>query len=179
MKIGYQRLLKEAPLLIIRPAKIDDMPKIAQFIASSAKWYEPFVDPKDMSEHKPGSKWIKDNYQKRDFYIAKTPEREIGTISTQFFGQVAYLGYVYLDASQAGRGYGHKLLDHARAICLSKPGVNKMCLIAHPKATWAVRAYEKYGFHRIETQKEKILQYNNGFMKPYYEEGFHLYEYQL
>ena len=92
---------------------------------------------------------------------------------------MAYLGYIYLDADQAGKGYGPKLIDHARAICLSKPGINKMALIAHPKATWAIKAYERYGFKKILEKKEEILKYNRGFLKPYYEEGFHLYEYQI
>lgn len=165
--------------MIIRRAKKEDMPKIAQFISSTAGWYEPFLDPKDMEEHKPGSKWIQENYDKRDFYIAQEAEKEIGTISTQFFGEVAYLGYIYLDAGQAGKGYGSKLINHARAICLSKAGINKMVLIAHPKAIWAIKAYERYGFKKILAKKEDILQYNRGFLKSYYEEGFHLYEYQM
>jgi RimJ/RimL family protein N-acetyltransferase len=166
-------------LLLVRRAQWDDMPKIARFISSSASWYEPFLDPKDMEEHQVGHQWIRENYEKRDFYIAKTPKEEIGTISTQFFGDVAYLGYIYLDTKQAGKGYGPKLIDHAKAICLSKPGVNKMCLIAHPEARWAVKAYKRYGFKRILTRKEDILKYNGGFLKGYYEEGFHLYEYNL
>lgn len=155
------------------------MPTIAEFISSSAHWYEPFLDPKDMPEHRPGKKWMEENYRKRNFYIASTPHGEVGTISTQFFGDVAYLGYIYLDANQAGKGYGTQLIDHARQICLQKPGINRMCLIAHPEATWAIKAYSRYGFRRLMTEKNGILRYNNGFLKDYYEEGFHLYEYLL
>lgn len=166
-----QRILK---------AKKEDMPKVAQFIRSSARWYKKFVDPKDMDEHHVGRKWIEENFNRRDFYIAQTNKKEeVGAISTQFFGDTAYLGYIYLDTDHVGKGYGQALIDHAKDLCEAKSNVDNMVLIAHPKATWATRAYEKYGFKKILTKKKDILNFKNGLLKPYYEEGFHLYQYQL
>jgi RimJ/RimL family protein N-acetyltransferase len=155
------------------------MSKVAQIIRSSADWYEDFVDPKDLDQHYVDENWIEENYKKRDFYLAKTDASAVGTISTQFFGPVAYLGYIYLSVDHVGKGYGKRLIDHARDLSLRQPGVESMVLIAHPQAKWAVKAYEKYGFELKATNKNEILSFHSGFMKPYYEEGFHLYEYKL
>lgn len=89
-----------------------------------------------------------------------------------------YLGYVYLHVDHVGRGLGRKLLDFARAEAarLDKDG---LVLLAHPEADWAVKAYLRYGFRVLHAERTKILCWNDGWMKPYYEEGFHLFFYDL
>ena len=165
--------------LKIRRADKKDMHSVAKFIRSSADWYRPFLAEDDLKEHYVDKTWIDENYQKRDFYIGINPmEEKVGTISMQYFGDTTYLGYIYLDTQHVGKGHGRQLIDHARIISESK-NQDEMVLIAHPKAKWATKAYEKYGFEKVETQKEKILKYKNGFLKPYYEEGFHLYRFNL
>ncbi|MCB0414888.1 MAG: GNAT family N-acetyltransferase [Bdellovibrionales bacterium] len=166
-------------MLKIEKASREDMKQVAKIIRSSAEWYKPFVHPEDLTHHYVDDKWIKENFVKRNFYIAKKSDKEVGTISTQFFGATAYLGYIYLDINHVGHGYGRSLIDHAKKLCLKMEDVKSMVLIAHPRAQWAIRAYEKYGFKKIMTNREEILSFNNGFMKPYYEEGFHLYQYKL
>ena len=165
-------------MLKIEKAEKKDMPKVAKLINSSYDMYEEFVDPKDLDQHHIDKAWIDKNFEKRNFFIARTDEESVGTITTQYFGKVAYLGYIYLDVEHMGKGYGKKLIDHARKICADK-GIESMVLIAHPEAKWATRAYEKYGFERLYTEKEDILKFHGGFMKPYYEEGFHLYRYSI
>lgn len=166
------------PLHIKRATK-DDMSKIARFISSSADWYRPFLEEKDMGEHSPDHKWIEKNYTLRDFYIGVNHKREeIGTISLQFFGDVTYLGYIYLDTKFVGKGYGKRLMDHARKISHAK-SKKAMILIAHPEAEWATKAYEKYGFRKVLESREEILNYRDGLLEEYYEEGFHLYEYLI
>ncbi|MEC7275333.1 MAG: GNAT family N-acetyltransferase [Peredibacter sp.] len=165
--------------LEIKPATRKDMDTIAQFIRSSARWYEPFLDEKDLDEHYVDDTWKEENFKKRDFYIGKTPkEEDVGTISLQFFDDVTYLGYIYLHTDHVGKGFGHKLIDHAKEVSKDK-GQKEMVLIAHPEAKWAVKAYEKYGFERYMTEKEKIINWKDGLLESYYEEGFHLYRYPL
>lgn len=164
--------------LIIKAAQKEDMDVIAKFIRSSAQWYEPFLDEKDLNEHYVDDKWKEENYQKRDFYIGKTEESEVGTISLQYFDDVTYLGYIYLHVKHVGKGYGKRLIDHAKRLSKRK-GQDSMVLIAHPEAKWAVKAYEKYGFKKFLTDKKKILNWKDGLLKDYYEEGFHLYKYDL
>lgn len=171
--------MKPAKTFTINKAQFEDMKKIAKFINSSAEWYRPIVAPKDMKEHCVDEKWMKKNYDMRDFYIG-TDEKsnDVGTISLQFFGKQTYLGYIYLDAKHVGNGHGKRLMDFAKYMS-EKKGQESMILIAHPEAHWAVKAYEKYGFKRKFKEKEDILDYKDGLMKPYYEEGFHLYEYKI
>lgn len=163
----------------IKKASKTDMKQIAEFIRSSAEWYRPFLDEKDLDEHYVDESWIEKNYRKREFYIGENEKgEEVGTISMQEFEDLTYLGYIYLDVNHVGNGYGAKLIDHAKKISEER-NKNAMILIAHPEATWATKAYEKYGFERKHTNKKDILNYRDGVLKGYYEEGFHLYEYKL
>ncbi len=171
--------MKKRDFLKIKPASQKDMDTIAEFIRSSATWYEPFLEEKDLKEHYVDDEWKEENYKKRDFYIGKTENEEsVGTISLQFFDDVTYLGYIYLHTDHVGKGFGHKLMDHAKDVSLEN-GQKEMVLIAHPKAQWAIKAYEKYGFERYLTDREKIVSWKDGLLETYYEEGFHLYRYPL
>ena len=171
-------LVEQNPALEIVRAKEADMPLIASFIRSSADWYRPFVDQKDMSEHQVGRKWEQDNYRRREFYIGYVDNKPIGTLSIQYFGQFAYLGYIYLQVEEVGKGYGHQLMNFAKAEAKNN-GKSGLVLIAHPKATWAKKAYLKFGFDIILKNKDAILKWNNRVLAPYYEEGFELYQYEL
>ncbi len=158
----------------IRPARREEMATIAAFIRSTADWYRPFVAEKDMAEHEVDDAWGQRNYEIRDFYLGSVDDRPVGTISLQYFGDYAYIGYVYLDADQVGNGYGRQLLDHAARLA-RKRGMKGLCLIAHPEAKWATKAYRKYGFQRTATEREQVLSWNGGFLRDFYEEGFELY----
>tara|TARA_R110000868_G_scaffold72133_4_gene210398 strand:- start:8666 stop:9181 length:516 start_codon:yes stop_codon:yes gene_type:complete len=165
--------------LLMRRATFSDMPAIANIISSSAEWYRPFVSSEDMKEHRVDEKWQKLNFPRRDFWIGELSTKQaVGTVSLQYFERAAYLGYLYLDTNHTGKGYGKLLLEHAKALAREN-GMRHLVLLAHPKAHWAISAYTKYGFSCIEKDKEKILAWNNSSLKPYYEDGFHLYQYNL
>lgn len=164
--------------LLIKPAQREDMDTIAKFIRSSAEWYAQFVDKKDLSEHYVDDTWKEENFKKRDFYVGKTRKEAVGTISLQYFEDITYLGYIYLHTDHVGKGFGHQLMDHAKDISQQKDQ-EAMVLIAHPQAHWAVKAYEKYGFKKYMTKKSDILNWKDGLLESYYEEGFHLYHYDL
>ena len=42
-----------------------------------------------------------------------------------------------------------------------------------------MRAYQKFGFERIASNREEILQWQDGALVPHYEEGFELYSYKV
>lgn len=167
---------RNTPPLRIRRARLDDMPQIADFIRSSADWYRAFVEEGDMGQHEVDESWAAENYRKREFYIGHADGEPIGTISLQFFGSYAYLGYIYLDVAHVGKGFGGTLMRFAESIARSR-GTDGMCLIGHPEATWARKAYLKYGFDIIETERERVVAWQDGCLCPYYEEGFELYLY--
>jgi RimJ/RimL family protein N-acetyltransferase len=171
-------MLQKTQLKISR-AQSADMTNIAKIIRSSADWYRPFVDEKDMTEHDVDKQWEVDNFKKREFWVGKNgTDQTVGTVSLQYFNDTAYLGYVYLHAQHTGRGYGKILLDHAKARATEK-GMEQMILIAHPEAKWAIKAYQRYGFKILHKKRDDVLSWKNGLLKPYYEEGFYLFHYDL
>lgn len=163
--------------LTIQAASRAEMSLVAGMIRSSADWYAEFVEEKDMAEHRVGQAWEEKNYQLRDFYLGyNTQGQAVGTLSLQYFNGYAYIGYLYLDTRYVGQGFGKQFMDFARQKVLQK-GLKGLYLIAHPEAKWAVKAYEKYGFKRTLTRRQDILNWNQGCLQGYYEEGFELYLY--
>lgn len=170
--------IKIAETLGIRPATWSDMETIAGFLRSTADWYRPFVDGSDMDQHDVPPEWKRENFEQRDFYVGSVDSKPVGTISLQYFDEFAYVGYVYLSADQVGNGYGGQLLEFAAGMA-SRKGKRGVALIAHPKATWATRAYTKFGFELSAESREDVLSWNGKALRPYYEEGFQLYLYRL
>jgi len=164
--------------LTMRRANREDMPLVADFVRSSADWYREIVSEDDMAEHEVDAEWQARNYEKRDFYIGCAGGDPVGTISLQFFGDSAYLGYIYLDVEHVGKGFGHQLMRFAE-VEARKRGMKNLALIAHPEATWATKAYERYGFEVEETEPERVKAWKGGVLEPYFEDGFELYLYDL
>ena len=166
-------------ILSIEEAASSDAPAIADIISSSASWYEDLVEPEDMGEHRVDDAWARANFERREFFVGRIEDEVAGTISLQEVGgEHLYLGYVYLHTDHVGNGFGRDLLDFARSE-LERRGRRAMVLIAHPGAVWAVKAYRRYGFERVATDRDEILGWQGGWLEPYYEEGFHLFEYRL
>lgn len=168
----------ETSTMKIRPARREDMSLVAEFVRSSADWYRPLVSEEDMSEHEVGKEWAKENFERRDFYIGESDGEAVGTISLQYFGDYAYLGYIYLSVEHCGKGYGQKLMKFAERKARDA-GMKGMALIAHPDATWATRAYLKYGFEIRKTDESGVKEWQDGVLEPYYETDFQLYIYEF
>jgi ribosomal protein S18 acetylase RimI-like enzyme len=165
--------------LDLEPARWDDMSDVVEIIRSSASWYEDIVEPEDFSEHLVDQDWARKNFPRRDFFVARLGDEVVGTVTLQDAGRDhVYLGYVYLHEDQVGNGFGRDLLDFARSETRRR-GRESMVLIAHPEATWACRAYEKYGFEVIARSREEILAWEDGWLEPFHEEGFHLFQYRV
>lgn len=167
------------PALEIDRADWGDMDAVQQIIRSSASWYEDIVSDEDLAEHYVDGKWARDNFHRREFFVGKLDDEVAGTITLQEVGDDhIYLGYVYLHTDHVGNGYGGVLLDFARDEARRR-GRNSLVLIAHPEAEWACRAYEKYGFRLVAENKEDVLSWEGGWLAPFYEEGFQLYQYKV
>lgn len=167
------------PALKIAKARPEDMAPVVRIIRSSASWYEEFVDPDDLDQHYVDQEWARENFRKREFYVGRIEDSVAGTISLQEAGSDhLYLGYVYLHVDHVGNGFGRDLLDFAESEARRR-GRSGLVLLAHPEAEWACRAYEKYGFEVIARDRDAVLGWQNGWLEPYYEEGFHLFELRL
>jgi len=162
--------------LDIQPAKRHEMVIAANILRSSADWYRPFLNEKDMSQHDVDESWGEREFTRRRFYLGRDEGVPVGIVSTQPVGDMVYVGYIYVYDHQTGRGFGPQLLNHVRDIAW-RGGKRGLVLIAHPKATWATRAYVRFGFECIATTREQVLGWRGGWLKPYYEEGFELYQY--
>lgn len=161
--------------LRVSPVRREEMPVVQSIIRSSAKWYERFVEKQDMHQHLVNDAWAEQNFARREFFLGYRGNKPFGTLSFQTLRNgVGYLGYVYLDVKMVGNGLGKRLLNFALERARRK-NLSHLALIAHPRAEWAVKAYEKFGFRRIASSKAEVLAWNGGAMKPYYEEGFELY----
>ncbi len=168
---------QEFPLEIKRATEADK-PHVMSFINSSTEWYRSIIDEKDLSEHQVSPEWAETNFKRREFYVGWSEGKPVGTVSLQFFGDYTYLGYVYVDTDQVGKGFGKKLLQFA-AEESKRRGMKGMALIAHPRATWAIKAYQKFGFRLELRDKEDVLSWNDGCLEPYYEEFFMLFLYEF
>lgn len=165
--------------LEIDRATWDDMSHVVKIVRSSASWYEDIVDPEDLDEHYVDEAWARKNFESRDFFVGRLGDEIAGTVTLQDAGEdFAYLGYVYLHEDHVGNGFGRDLLDFAREESIRR-GKKGMILIAHPEAIWARKAYLRYGFEIVGEEREEVLAWNDGWLRPYYEEGFQLYRYDL
>lgn len=164
--------------LRMRAAHRHDATRLAEIVSSSADMYADFVDEEDMKEHEVDEAWALRNMKKREFHVGEVDGETVGTISLQVFGDWMYLGYVYLDVEHTGNGYGKRFLEFAERIARLR-GLAGLCLIAHPEAHWACKAYERFGFERTATDRDEILSWNDGVLESYYEEGFHLFQMPL
>lgn len=176
-KSNVQSIL-DAPFQI-QPAKREDMHLVQKFVRSSADWYRPILDEKDMGEHEVDDTWAEQNFKRRNFYIGYARKTPVGTISMQNFQEdIVYLGYIYLDTKFVGRGYGARLIKYAKKKA-EQDKRKQLALICHPEAAWAKKAYLKFGFKVSASQKRDVLSWNNGALQDYYEEGFELLTYNL
>lgn len=162
--------------MTIRRARREDQPHVVGIIRSSASWYRPFVAAEDLGEHEVDEAWARENFARREFFVGHVDGAVVATVTLQDAGDFSYLGYVYVHAEHTGKGLGRDLLDFARDESRDR-GDKGMVLIAHPEADWACKTYERYGFDVIAEREDKILAWNNGFLRPYYEKGFQLYRY--
>jgi len=163
----------------IEPATDDHAEAIVEILRSSAEWYEDIVAPEDLSEHFVDLAWARRNMKRRDFYLGRVGDEIAGTVSLQRVGDdLLYLGYVYLHTDHVGKGLGGRLLDFARDQA-EKEGRRGLVLIAHPEAEWACRAYLRYGFEVVASEPEEVRAWRDGWLEPYYEEGFELYHYEV
>lgn len=167
------------PDLEIRRAADADKDDAVEIISSSASWYEPFVDPDDMGEHLVDRRWADVNFRRREFFVAQMRGETVGVLSIQEAGDDwLYLGYVYVHTDHVGKRIGGRLLRFAEAEARRRDR-RGLVLIAHPEASWACRAYEKFGFERIAADRDGVLAWEGGWLEPYYEEGFELFRYSV
>ncbi len=165
--------------LRLRPTIEPDLPAVVEILQSTVDWYRPFTDPDDLAtQHAVDLTWARENFEQREFWSATIDGEVVGVLTLQDAGDVLYLGYVYVHEDFVGNRIGRRLLDHAAAQAVAR-GKRGMVLISHPEATWAVKAYTKYGFECIADSDEAVCAWNDGWLATYHEQGFHLWQWSV
>lgn len=160
----------------LRRTTVPELPAVVEILRSTLDWYAPFTDPQDLEEsHDVDLAWARENYDQREFWSAILDNEVVGVLTIQDTGRFLYLGYVYVHEDHVGKRIGRRLLDHA-ARQVRKRGKDGMVLLAHPEATWAIKAYRKYGFACIADTDAGVEAWGDGWLAPYHETGFYLWQ---
>jgi N-acetylglutamate synthase-like GNAT family acetyltransferase len=135
---------------MIRKCDESDFESIYQIINEAAQVYKGII---------PADRW-KEPYMPREelkheidthvcFYGYEEDGELLGVMGIQDVLDVTLIRHAYVRTAQQNRGIGGKLLSHLRTLT-SRP----ILLGTWADATWAIRFYEKHGFHLV-TQEEK------------------------
>lgn len=160
----------------VQPTIRPQLPAVVDILRSTLEWYRPFTDPDDLdTQHDVDLAWAEENFEARDFWSATLGDEVVGVITMQDTGDHLYLGYVYVHREHVGKRIGRALLDKAAAEA-QRRGKKGMVLLSHPDATWAIKAYTKYGFECIASTDDAVVGWNNGWLSSYHETGFQLWQ---
>ena len=119
---------------------INEAAQVYRGIIPADRWKEPYM-PRDELEHE-----IEAEVR---FWAYEEDGELLGVMGIQDVLDVTLIRHAYVRTAQQNKGIGGKLLSHLRTLT-SRP----ILLGTWADATWAIRFYEKHGFHLV-TPKEK------------------------
>ncbi len=155
---------------IIR-ASYELMDEVRAILNSNYHLYKDIVHEKDLSEHQVDEEWANRNFQIREFYLARDNGEYVGMASFQNLkDSFAYIGYLYVRNGVQRKGYGSAIIKFLE-MRTKQEGLGKICLFAQGKADWALKFYKKSGFSVRFTEKDYIIGFENGILRPFYEEN--------
>lgn len=139
---------------MVRKCDESDFEAIYQIINEAAQIYKGII---------PADRW-KDPYMPREelkheidahvcFWGYEEEGELLGVMGIQDILDVTLIRHAYVRTAQQNRGIGSKLLSHLRTLT-SRP----ILLGTWADATWAIRFYEKHGFHLVTPEeKDRLL----------------------
>jgi N-acetylglutamate synthase-like GNAT family acetyltransferase len=139
---------------MVRKCNESDFESIYQIINEAAQIYKGII---------PADRW-KEPYMPREelkreidthvcFYGYEEDGELLGVMGIQDVLDVTLIRHAYVRTGQQNRGIGGKLLSHLRTLT-SRP----ILLGTWADATWAIRFYEKHGFHLVTPEeKDRLL----------------------
>jgi N-acetylglutamate synthase-like GNAT family acetyltransferase len=119
---------------------INEAAQVYKGIIPADRWKEPYM-PREELEHE-----IEAGVR---FWAYEEDGELLGVMGIQDVLDVTLIRHAYVSTAQQNKGIGGRLLSHLRTLT-SRP----ILLGTWADATWAIRFYEKHGFHLV-TQKEK------------------------
>ncbi|HKL13069.1 MAG TPA: GNAT family N-acetyltransferase [Halanaerobiales bacterium] len=101
-------------------------------------------------------------------YIIKGDDKKIGFVGvTDLTEKTAYLVGLYLLNDYQRKGYGKQTVDKLIKL-LKEKDYNKICLLVHNEAEWAIDFYKKEKFVSVTGCEDIIKEYSGGRMEDYY-----------
>lgn len=120
-------------------ALINEANQVYHAIIPSELWREPFITKKRLLQE----------WSAREYLVAVDDGKIVGVVCWEVMGPVAYLGRLFVHPCCQRQGIGIALLETVESKA-RKAGCKLISLIVNPKATWAVRFYEKHGYIKGE-----------------------------
>jgi N-acetylglutamate synthase-like GNAT family acetyltransferase len=122
---------------------INDAAKAYQGIIPADRWHDPYMQEEELQRQ------IDEGVE---FWSYTEDGEMIGVMGIQFKGDVTLIRHAYVSTKKRNNGIGSKLLAHLRAI--SKTPV---LIGTWADASWAIRLYQKHGFHLLEKEEKDNL----------------------
>ena len=107
-------------------------------------WHEPYMP---LAE-------LKREMGAMTFFGWEEEERLLGVMGFQAVKDVTLIRHAYVLAEHQRRGIGSALLDYARGLTKTR-----LLVGTWSDATWAIRFYEKHGFHLMPNKEELLRTY--------------------
>jgi ribosomal protein S18 acetylase RimI-like enzyme len=147
------------PSILVRPARMDDLPVLLEFeqgIIAAERPYDHTLKPDPISYYNLAEKIASDDAEVAvaeidgqlvaSGFAQKKPSRHY--ISPPYH---AYLGFMYVHPDHRGAGLNQLILDHLCVWAKSR-GLPEIHLTVYPENQPAIRAYEKAGFKPYLTE---------------------------
>jgi N-acetylglutamate synthase-like GNAT family acetyltransferase len=123
---------------------INEAAQIYKGIIPADRWKDPYM-PKEELKHEIDAHVC--------FWGYEEEGELLGVMGIQDILDVTLIRHAYVRTAQQNRGIGGKLLSHLRTLT-SRP----ILLGTWADATWAIRFYEKHGFHLVTPEeKDRLL----------------------
>ncbi|MEA3459933.1 MAG: GNAT family N-acetyltransferase [Chloroflexota bacterium] len=133
----------------VRQATPADIPAIVTLINEADKVYRTIIPPERWREPFMTEDRLQAEWSKREYLVAEADSEIASAVAWQAMEPAIYLGRLFVYPHRQRQGIGHALLEAVEGRT-RKVGGEIISLIVNPKATWAVRFYEKYDYVKKE-----------------------------
>ena len=139
---------------VIRPCKPADIDTIHEIINDAARAYKNVIPPDCWHEPYMSRQELRREIdQGVTFWAVAEGEHLVAVMGRQRVHDVALIRHAYTQSACQQRGHGTALLAHLR-----ERTDHPLLVGTWSAATWAVRFYEKHGFHLVQpADKDRLL----------------------
>ena len=140
---------------MIRPCSDSDFDPILEIINDAASVYRGVIPAEQWHEPYMSAAQLREEIIARvQFWGYEQAGRLIGVMGVQDIDDVTLIRHAYVRTEHRNQGIGDRLLSHLRSRT-----VRPMLIGTWTAARWAIRFYERRGFHVVsDDERERLLQ---------------------